>query len=391
MVSTTSLSEALLKKYSFLDFPTEVQLERVRDEKFQALCKDLWPNIYKQMEKTEQADKCKDLVTNLEKRILSDTAIINALENKPCCSGCEKKPESFAAMDAALAGKSNYTVPNINIYINGEEKRAEKKPEEVPKSQVTMSSYNYPFCTSSYSEMREKQTPKKFSDILGMKVEPRLNPKDEDILNSIKETQEKLKMTQRIQTTTELVDDLINKFGKLQAEMKEKTAIINAKSDLQAEREKIDKEFLMRRSLENIRSPFVSPCRSLSRESRCTSPYKSLSQESLSFTRCKSPCRSPCRSRSREIICKSRRPSVSPVLSCARRPRSCSREHRPLKSCLKRTKSPGVASISYRITERRPCTMSASSADTFGSRDFFYVAPKVNCWNNKPKVDSNIY
>lgn len=373
-----------MQKYSFLDFPTEVQLERVKDEKFQAMCKDLWPNIYNQMGKQGQKEKCKDLIQNLNKRILCDTVLKNALENKPnaCCSGCEKKPEPlpFTAMDAALAGKTNSS-PNIHIYLNGYEEKKIFPPKpatcEAPKFGVNphlkMSSYNYPFYTTKYSEMKEKKCPKKFTDFLGMKIEPCMNTKDEATLNSIKETQEKLKMTQRIETTTELVDDLINKFGRLQTEMKDKAAILKTKSDLLSDREKIDKEFILRRSIENTSSCFSS-CRSVSRESR----------------RCKSPCTSPYRSKSREVKYISPSRSISPVLHCTKKLSSCSREHLPLKSCLKRTKSPAVASISYRINERRQ-SANASSAETLSSKDLFYVAPKVNCWNLKPVVDSKIY
>lgn len=389
LVSANTISECLLQKYSFLDLPTDVQLERVKNEKFKAMCRDLWPNIYKQMEEKEQNDKCKDLIQNLNRRILDDTVLKNLLENnKPntCCSGCEKKTECFTKMDAALADTKNS--PNINIYINGNEEKkncsfksaAYESPKVCVNSQLKMSSYNYPFCTTKYSEMRERQCPKKFTDFLGMKDEPCMSSKDEAILNSIKETQDKLKMSQQIEMTNELVEDLIKKFGVIQTEMKGKVAILKAKSDLQSDWEKIDKEFIARRSRKNL-SPCVSPCRSLSRES--------MRSKSPCFMRSKSPC-SSYRSKSREFKHISPCRSVSPVLHCTRELSSCSRDHRPLKSCLKRTKPPGVASISYRLNERRQSTC-ASSAKASSSKDIFHVAPKVDCWNLKSQVDSKIY
>lgn len=397
MVSSKTLFDVRQLSTCAID---EVSLNRIKDQKFQHLCKDLWPNIYNRIEVSEKEKECKKLLGEIDKKTLCDALIKNANEKKiieSCLATPTEKLSTntssvYAKMDAALASgqsNSNTTTPNINIYINGttpacasDNKGPKPAPVFCAKPITAMSSYNYPFCTTSYKEMREKQCPQAYTDFLGMSVKPCLNETDENLITSIKETQAKLKMSQKIENTTELVDDLINKFSKLQSEMKEKASYLQLRNQVNQDMNAIERQFLERKS----RSRVVSPCRPVSRGSICISPCRSKSREVYI---------SPCRPRSRELC-------ISPCVSVSprrRRSRSHSRSamERPVSIMKKsvsygRKKSPAVT---FRVTESRVDPLAraslTSSGEVYSSRDFFNVAPKVDCWNNKSRKDSNIY
>ena len=132
--------------------------------------------------------------------------------------------------------------------------------------------------------------------------------------------------------------------------------------------------------MENIKDKFPIPCRSRSPTvSRCSrSRSKSIDHA--------------CRGRSRSWCKKSFTPSCS-VESI--RSRSCSRGSEKVVTsilkkheCVKRPKSP--ASVSFRVrTSRSPRRRSV--VESYGVSDYYHVAPKVNCWNDKINLDRNLY
>lgn len=372
--------------------PSEWQIDqekKLNDEKFQALCKDLWPNIYNKIEATEQP-KCvnaNELLSELEKKkAFYDSIIKQDLKDIQTLTVIQKQqpavPESFTRMDQLLKGSP--TSPSINVYINDTRAnpvtvtpQAAPPPPPTPApaiSEIIMSSYNYPFCTSKYSEMRNKKYPYEncYSSLLGMSVVDKslISSDDEKLLKSIEETQEKLKIAQKVEASTELVDELIAKFKHLQTQMKKKKTEIDLKIELDS----------------------LKQARDFSRCFTSLTDDEEFNKVFTSTVHHNRPCRSdlsPCRSRSssRRSRCRDRE-----MRSCSR---SCSRE--PPVSIMKkrvkcvRSKSPGVT---FRLKETTvsPCRSSVTaSSETYGSRDYFYVAPKVDCWNRPIKKDRNVY
>ncbi len=385
--------------------PSDLEIARekeIQDLKFQALCKDLWPNIYNRLEASEKAkapvviNNVNDLLTILEKKkAFYDTVIKNDLETiqkaNTYIQSQNQQTSSFSAMDAALGLAKPASAGNINIYINGESIKANTGvpvlPEPIPvptyKSELLMSSYNYPFCTSSYNEMKSRKYPMSssatYSDILGMKVKTCISDEDEKLLASIQETQDKLKVAQKIENTTDLVDELIDKFKNLQNQMKSKQASIK----LQKELECLKKEQEFKRCF----TTSLTECYEDQNFDKVFRP-RSRSKEIHIHRHHVSPHRS--RSRSLKSY-SSRESSHSRSLSRDKIPVSILKHHK-----IVRTKSPGVT---FRLKEVNVAPIrssvsistSSSSPETFGSRDYFYVAPKVQCWNKQPKKDRNVY
>ncbi len=389
--------------------PSELEIAKEKEKqdiKFQSLCKDLWPNIYNRLEASEKAkapvviNNVNDLLTELEKKkAFYDSIIKNDLETiqrtNHYIQSQKGQTSSFSAMDAALGTAAPASTGNINIYINGESVKANAGPPALPepqpgptyKSELLMSSYNYPYCTTNYNEMKARKYPmssaKTYSDLLGMKIKTCLSDEDEKLLASIEETQAKLKVAQKVEKTTDLVDELIGKFKHLQNDMKSKQAAIK----LQKELDCLKKEQEFKRCFtEGFTECYVDEDFDKAFKPRCRSKeaHQVLNHHHHHV--------SPCRSRSRSLkACSSRESSRSRSCSRDRRPASILKHHKSVRS-----KSPGVTFRLKEVTVS-PCrnstrmSTSSSSQETFGSRDYFYVAPKVQCWNAPIKKDKNVY
>lgn len=83
-----------------------------------------------------------------------------------------------------------------------------------------MSSYDFPWTSSKHSETLVKSS-----------YNPEELTQEAKLLKSIQESQEKLKASQKMEKTTDLIDDMINKFKLLQDEMKKKSEALKLKSE----------------------------------------------------------------------------------------------------------------------------------------------------------------
>ena len=121
----------------------------------------------------------------------------------------------------------------------------------------------------------------KFTDTL---VKSSYNPKELEaekrLLKNIEESQEKLREAQKLNKTTDLIDDMIGKFKLLQDEMKKKSEEIRLKSEL------IDLKKEIHRSSE--RSKSITSRRHKSR----SSSVSSLSSSDRSMSRDRHICKS---------------------------------------------------------------------------------------------------
>ncbi len=200
-----------------------------------------------------------------------------------------------------------------------------------------------------------------------------------ELIKSIKESQEKLKMAQKLEKTTDLVDDIIKKVGVLQTEMRKKSSAMKLKEDI----EKYNKEQQEKRHLEELKRSLTSLSLRESDSDHhhhhhhvCHHTHRSRSREVRIHDCCS-------RSRSRSVSCPSR---------------SVSRE-RKLTSILKPTSSKTYPTESkstiFTLTSRsrsRSRPRSDSSSLLPLRQSFKSVKPKVKSWNvNCKHHDENIY
>jgi hypothetical protein len=336
---TTTLSSVVSEE------ATKYFLEREKDKKFAALFKELWPNLYNRAGLIEPANaiSAAELLAVLEKnRSLYNLMLQQDLLN---CKNLitTSTPSNLVT---ATPGPTTFTPTkygeNINISINTSQPKIEitsgwNRTAPVDTSSYLMSrnpnqisSYNF---ASSYSDTYAKQ----IEDLSS------LNIRENQLIKSIQESQEKLKMTEKLERTNMIVDDIINKVNELQSEIKRKASALQIQNEI----DKLNKQ----------------------RESRLRRLSDSIyfENESSGVYR---------RSRSKEKDCRLR-------FACSSRSREkCHRPEEELVSILKPTYSSRLPHRSSSSHSRRSRSRPRST----------YVESKVDCWNSSyAKHDSNIY
>jgi hypothetical protein len=337
---------------------TRYFLDREKDRKFEALFKELWPNLYNRAGLFEPAKtvSAAELFAVLEKnRSLYNLMLQQDLLNcKNLVATSTSTPSSLITATTGATIAPAKCGENINICINTAQPKVEitsgwtslnpvtiTKPVETSSYLISrnpnhISSYN---STTSYSGNLLKQ----IDDLNSF------NTRENELIKSIQESQEKLKMTEKLERTNLIVDDIMNKVKELQGEIKRKSTSLLIKNEI----EKLDKERenRLRRSSTSI----------YFENEPCTVCHKSRSKEKqcrLSFE---------CRSSSRE---KHHSPHVA------------NHNHKHIVSILKPTYSSRLPHRSSSSHRRRSSSRSRST----------YVESKVDCWNpSYAKHDSNIY
>ena len=200
----------------------------------------------------------------------------------------------------------------------------------------------------------------------------------EDILlKSIQESQEKLRLANKLEKTTDIVDDIVSKVKVLQAEMKKRSTAL----ELQNEIEQMRKS---REALLNISSNSLAHvddhchCHLHNQHLHHDShPHRSRSIEKLN-THVHHIHHHPQRSNSRHRL--SRNTSPVSILKST--------------EILTHTHPTRKRSVSFHRSSSSGLDESLSSLRRSSERlnDYRYIAPKVNSWNFvKPKHDQNIY
>ena len=244
--------------------PSKEWVEKQKDEKFQSLFKELWPNVYSRISESEAKPKpanANELLAELEKkRIECENRVKFDLSHiyhghQTCCNSTHSCNCLKVCQVAPPAPPKPAEPP--------------KKEEKKPDLNILVSSYDFPW--PMY----------KFTDTL---VKSSYNPKELEaekrLLKNIEESQEKLKEAQKLNKTTDLIDDMIGKFKLLQDEMKKKSEGIRLKAEL------IDLKKEIHRASE--RSKSTTPRRHKSR----SSSISSLSSSDRSLSREKHICKS---------------------------------------------------------------------------------------------------
>ena len=350
--------------------PTQEAIEKEKDKRFQDLCKELWPNIYSKIKEPQvKAVNLNELLEELEKKkMICDNIIKNDLErfkahNNATFSDFPLKPTE--TVNIYIDRYGSISQPNSIHMTNSKPYEMTTNIEPTKLNPNNISSYNFPFYASKYSDIQNKSYPYtnlSINEKLGIKTEkPSLSDENEQLLKTIKESQEKLKMNKKIEKTTEIVDELIGQFKQLQDEMKRKSLAIQLKSEL--DDLKKQRDFNRRYSINHYDdASLVKSNRSRSRERNEYASYR---------TRSNSPVERSCSKHSRPSILKE---TVHvPICSHKKYPTVSFQLTKRDKS-----KSPG----------RRSCERSSES---YGVRDWSYVEPRVKCWNCNCTKDQKVY
>lgn len=314
--------------------PTKEWVEKQKDEKFQSLFKDLWPNVYSRINDSEAKSKpasANQLLAELErKRIECENRVKFDLSHVHQYS----HHYSHCNCNSACNCLKVCQVPTPPPAKPAEPPKKETKEETKKPYPNLVSSYDFPWPLYKFTDTLVKSS----YNPAELEVEKRL-------LKNIQDSQEKLKEAQKLNKTTELVDDMIVKFKLLQDEMKKKSEALRLKSELEELRKEV------RRSTERSRSKSLSR-RHKSRSVSATS--SSSSDKSISRER---------------HVCKSATYSI-----------------------LKPAKPVGSCSHS-KVRHSHDSYLTAATKA-------IYVKPKVKCWNcncdcekktKTKKIDMNIY
>jgi hypothetical protein len=345
---------AIIENYASVR-PSDEWLEKEKEKKFQNLFKELWPNLYARL--NEQNPTAAALLQELERsKMMYDSLIRNEINKSkqtlfssasipintdpsiftqypPNTTNTTNTTSSIDSLNISIQGlntinprvdiskhlwPSNLIKPNLHYSTYVDSNATNASP--IIKYPNQVSSYDFPYSTNKYQESLIKTTYNDDSLI-----------KENELLKSIQDAQEKLKLTQKLEKTTDLVDNIIDKVKLLQTEMKRKSAALEIKNNI----EKLKQE---RRNLDN---------------------HKFL-HSSLSFN---------CNDNDDSLF--QRRPR----LRSKSRDRSSSRERYYLRSGL----TPSINTKSNRFMR-----------SNFPSKSY-YIQPKVDCWNMNCKHDKNVY
>lgn len=315
--------------------PTKKNVEITDDEKFQNLCKELWPNIYNNLNDKNQNKNFNELLNELDKKKIFYDSIIKG-DIKTCTH-----VSSFSKMDAALGihNSSNYQPNgNINIQIYGLPKDGASisvnqnyEVAEKPQTKMTISSYN----NHDYSTKSHEINKKSFSNFYCDRLESK------DIDRPI--------ITRYDFETLDTVDKIVDKSKQLQLEMN-KTV-----NELQSKMDELKLKKVLNENNDNI-FHYRSRSRSRSIFDQCCCHLSSIEQSKNSDRKEK---KSALKTNNSNSMLRSKSPSVTFRLA--------QNEISPFKS------TEPYSSVSY------------------GIRDWSYIEPKVKSWNCNCKKDKNIY
>ncbi len=326
-----------MKKNTFE--PSKEWVEKQKDEKFQNLFKELWPNVYSRIQESEEKPKisANEFIKELEKnRAYYEQKVKDDLKYT--------LPKSYTINNSCCNNLHSCNCLKVCQVSSLRSEKSESPKKEQPKIEKknypnTVSSYDFPWHTSKYSETLVKSS-----------YNPNELELETKLLKNIQESQDKLKEAQKLEKTTDLVDDMINKFKLLQDEMKKKSQALKLKSEL----EDLKKDIFESKA----RSRSASKNRKHKNSSSDTNSDRSLSRE---------------RNYSKTII----RPSTSNY--------SILKTHSPI-LC---SHSPVVSNHGHYAH--------LNSRKSFDStlKCHKHVKPRVKCWNcnceKKEKHDMNIY
>jgi hypothetical protein len=211
----------------------------------------MWPNIYSRINPPTQTDM---ILSEIEKRKIINDLIL------------QQDLERYKAFHSTLAPASATDSKNINITIGGLDSSVTPKieisstpynstatistktndillnPTPAPLNPDLVSSYDLPNI-SKYTEYLATHT-------YNMNNPPELRH-DLNLLKELKEAQEKLRYAQKLEKTTDLVDDIIKKAEHLQSEMKKKSELLKLQKSID-EFNKEKNDILLRKSYTDL-------------------------------------------------------------------------------------------------------------------------------------------
>ena len=332
--------------------PSEAWIENEKDKRFQSLFESLWPNLYKNLEEKKAAEAaeahkqkyvCSLLIDQEVKKYEELLKSKLALSQTAPSAVTSSYPLSTCFSSTKLSATPTFTttITTTTCKCAGcTPTPSHSEPSTTIKYPNHLSSYDFPYNTRKYVD-----------DIVKSSYNSECLSRETELLKSIRESQDKLKLTQKLEKTTDIVDDIITKVGALQTEMKKKSSEIKLKEEIIKRNKEYDE---MQKLLELKRSLTSYDFGKTSNEHvfhhhHCHDNHKQH------------------RSKSREIIvhdCSRSRPT-SRSSSCERHRSSSSTGHR------------------HRSRSKSKSRMLRQSIRL--------VEPKVKCWNYNCKHDENIY
>ncbi|RNA23014.1 hypothetical protein BpHYR1_014664 [Brachionus plicatilis] len=335
--------KAILNK-DVITVPNKDWIEKEKEKQFQNLFRQFWPNVYSTINPPEPKS-VPTLISELEKK----RAICELIAKQDL-----ERHKASLAHNELLTNYSNvYTSKmndTLNICINGLSSGSPKieinsnKPAfEAAKSEPEK---KYPNLASSY-DFNFKST-KYLDTIVNSPYNPNDLTKETELLKSIQESQEKLKLTQKLEKTTDLVDDIIEKVKVLQLEMKKKSASYKLMNDI---------EQLKKEHEENERKNELMALldKELERKKYCHLNHHHHHQTNKNYLDSDSSSENEKRSK-------------SPALS----------DHRPRMS------------VTFSKHNREPSRSRRKSPQRLRKSNS-YIGPKVDCWNCNCSHDRNVY
>lgn len=348
-------------------------LEAEKEKNFQSVFKTLWPNLHERLNPPEnfqkeiaELEKKKELLNCMVQNEINAYKALAPPQPTPIYPNFYGNMPQPQLQPQFTASVGNHTADSINITIAGLN-QAPNNPSYHGHTPInTLSSYNFPQSRSMYSSMYPAS--------------------DDFMLNSLKESRDKLKYAHKIEMTSDLVDDIVSKVEYLKEDIRKKSTALEIQNEI--DKLKMSQENLMsvnrfsRLRLDD--DPLYCPRHG----SNSSLSHRSRSVERLSYggdhrqrssSRNHHSSRRSSRTRSPISILK-----TTDILETRARPirkRSVS-FHRSL------SRSGYDDSDESDYHRRRRRSVSRPSVP-----DYRYVAPKVNSWNhqNRAKRDQNIY
>ncbi len=323
--------------------PSEAWLENEKDKRFQSLFESLWPNLYRNFEEKKAAEDAEAQKQKYVCSLLIDQEVKKyeeLLKSKLAYS--QTAPAAITSsypLDACFSTTKVSATPSFTTTITTTScKCVPTTPTETIKYPNNLSSYDFPYNTRKYVD-----------DIVKSSYNSEFLSKETELLKSVVESQDKLKFRQKLEKTTDIVDDIITKVGALQTEMRKKSSELKLKEEIIKRNKEYDE---MQKLLELKKSLTSYDFGKTTNDHVFHHHYHDFHKH---------------RSKSREII----------VHDCNRsRPTSKS-------SSRERHRSSSSASHRHRSRSKSKSRMLRQSINL--------VEPKVKCWNYNCRHDENIY